>query len=36
MKYLQENQQLVRKLMGGLKSNRQLLEHAKHQGFPKI
>jgi len=36
MKYLQENQLLVRKLMGGLKSNRQLLEHAKHQGFPKI
>ncbi len=36
VKHLQENQQHVRKLMAGLKSNRQLLEHVKHYGFQKV
>jgi hypothetical protein len=36
VKHLQENQQHVRKLMAGLKSNRLLLEHVKHYGFQKV
>lgn len=36
MKDLQENQQQLRKLMSGLKSNRDLLSHVQRYGFQKI
>lgn len=36
IKHLQENQQRLHKLMGGLKSNRQLLKHVVQYGFQKV